>query len=68
MPRLIFFGKLLVSIAAGLAALASLYILFSPVNVQIMTASAVSGGSEMARETILRQSWYQAKARGGSLY
>jgi len=65
MPRLIFFGKLLVSIAAGLAALASLYILFSPVNVQIMTASAVSGGSEMARETILRQSWCQAQGPWG---
>jgi len=65
MPRLIIFGKLLVSIAVGLAALASLYILFSPVDVQILTASAVSGGSEMARETIMRQSWYQAQGPWG---
>jgi len=54
-----------VAAAAGLAILASLYILVTPVNVQIITASAVSGGSEIARETNLQQSWYQVQCPWG---
>jgi hypothetical protein len=67
MPRLIIFGKMLVGIAAGLAILVSLYILFSPVNVHIIAATAVSGWSEIAQETTTRQSWYQFEGPWGVL-
>lgn len=58
-------GKIIVAVAAGLAILASLYILFTPVNVQILTATGVSGESEIAREITVRQSWYQVQGPWG---
>jgi len=58
-------GKIIVAVAVGLAILASLYILFTPVNIQILTATGDSGGSEIARETTVRQSWYEGQGTWG---
>jgi len=58
-------GKIIVAVAAGLAILASLYILIVPVNVQTQTATGVSGESEIFRETTIRQSWYQVQGMWG---
>jgi hypothetical protein len=58
-------GKIIVAVAVGLAILASLYILFTPVNIQILTATGDSGGSEIARETTVRQSWYEVQGTWG---
>jgi hypothetical protein len=65
MPKIKTFGKIFVAIAVGLAVLASLYILFTPLDVQILTATGDSGGSEIAHEATIRQSWYQVQGPWG---
>jgi hypothetical protein len=65
MMKLNSFGKIFVGVATGLAILASLYILFAPVNVQILTAAGVSNESEISHETTVRQSWYQVQGPWG---
>lgn len=65
MARKIPLGKLLVSAAVGLALIASLTIMFSPMDVHVMTASEVSGGAAIASDTAIQQSWYQVQGPWG---
>lgn len=59
------FGKILVLIAAVLAILVSLYLLFSPQYGQEVTATTLSGEPAITETIITRQSWYQVQGPWG---
>ena len=65
MRKLIYGGKFAVTIAASWAIGASLYIFFSPMSAQVVTARRVFGDSRDIVETFTRQSWYEAQGLWG---
>lgn len=65
MSNLAPFGKLLVAVAVILSVIASLYILFTPLEIHVLTAVSESGGSEVSNEEIIHQSWYQVQGLWG---
>ena len=66
MHKLIYGGKAIVAIAASWAIGASLYIFFSPISGQVVTASGIFGDSSTVVETFTKeQSWYEAQGLWG---
>ena len=66
MPRLIFVGKFVVALAAAWAVGASIYIFFSPLTGQGVTARRTFGESGIVVETyVTEQSWYEAQGLWG---
>ena len=66
MRYLIYGGKFAVAIAASWATGASLYIFFSPMTAQVVTARIVNGNPRHIVETFTReQSWYEAQGLWG---
>ncbi len=66
MPRLIFVGKFVVALAATWAVGASIYIFFSPLTGQGVTAGRTFGESGIVVETyVTEQSWYEAQGLWG---
>ncbi len=66
MYKLIYGGKAIVAIAASWAIGASLYIFFSPISVQVVTASGIFGDSSTVVETFTKeQSWHEAQGLWG---
>lgn len=58
-------GKLIVAIAAIWSGGVSLYIFFTPLNVNGVTATMVRGSGEVVRTFNEQQSWYEAQGPEG---